>query len=658
MFEGRDGFEWFTGVVEDRNDPKALNRVRVRIFGIHTENKQKIATPDLPWATVMMPTTSSSISGLGTTVHGLVEGSWVIGFFRDGAANQQPVIMGSLIGQPSKTIRLDRTLDDKGKRKEDKIKRFENTDDEQFKGPVTAVDEENIEITGDIKSPGIKGTITDVTIEDRGGFYNKAPTVTISSPSVYTKSDDEILFEEGDELPEGKQVGDVKKASIIPEGKKVGDTNLNGGIPAVGRATIREPGKEGGGELFDVTLTNYGYGYTEAPTITFSGGGIDYEEGATDIPDGKKVGDLRNEDEPHAKATAVGWDEKNYITITPTFSTKTKNEQTGQMESGEGFTAKILVGPDGKIEEFLVTPENVSGDNYVVGDILQFDNVGEMERYTVSDTIPEGKAIGNIKNVNQIKVTVTEIDEENINIPEGFQDPRRKISKQYKGTADGKNPQHMSNRTYGLELDLKNSPKRDGDEIGQRYPKEEYIEEGESSVNKLARQDGKYNEEIYPNNFIEEGGTAGNDKTLFDGTLKDGGRNEDRGEWVKPKYPFNHVYESESGHVVEIDDTPGFERINLFHRKGARIEINNKGEIHMVAAGGQDVNIQGKNVNINDYGIGTLNIRSAGKILMNALGDGVKIVTQGKTDIVSSGETKITSLKDVIMKAVKKVKIQ
>ena len=59
MWQGRDGFEWFTGIVEDRNDPIFLNRVRVRIYGNHTHDKQKIATPDLPWCEVMMPTTSA-----------------------------------------------------------------------------------------------------------------------------------------------------------------------------------------------------------------------------------------------------------------------------------------------------------------------------------------------------------------------------------------------------------------------------------------------------------------------------------------------------------------------------------------------------------------------------------------------------------------------
>ena len=41
-FMGLDGFVWFTGVVEDRNDPAKLGRVRVRCLGFHTEDKNKI----------------------------------------------------------------------------------------------------------------------------------------------------------------------------------------------------------------------------------------------------------------------------------------------------------------------------------------------------------------------------------------------------------------------------------------------------------------------------------------------------------------------------------------------------------------------------------------------------------------------------------------
>ena len=100
-FMGLDGFVWFTGVVEDRNDPAKLGRVRVRCVGFHTENKNDIPTKDLPWAHVMHPVTDPSMQGMGNTPTFLLEGSWVVGFFRDAEEKQQPIIMGSLPGVPS-----------------------------------------------------------------------------------------------------------------------------------------------------------------------------------------------------------------------------------------------------------------------------------------------------------------------------------------------------------------------------------------------------------------------------------------------------------------------------------------------------------------------------------------------------------------------------
>ena len=99
-FMGADGFFWFTGVVEDRNDPSKLGRVKVRCLGLHSENKVDIPTADLPWAHVMQSTNNPSMQGLGNTPTFLVEGTWVVGFFLDAVEKQQPLIMGTLPGIP------------------------------------------------------------------------------------------------------------------------------------------------------------------------------------------------------------------------------------------------------------------------------------------------------------------------------------------------------------------------------------------------------------------------------------------------------------------------------------------------------------------------------------------------------------------------------
>ena len=100
-FLGFNDFIWFNGVVEDRQDPQKLGRVRVRTLGIHTQDKTVLPTADLPWAQCILPVTSAGISGLGQSPSFLVEGTWVFGYFRDGTDCQEPMILGSLPGKPS-----------------------------------------------------------------------------------------------------------------------------------------------------------------------------------------------------------------------------------------------------------------------------------------------------------------------------------------------------------------------------------------------------------------------------------------------------------------------------------------------------------------------------------------------------------------------------
>jgi hypothetical protein len=95
-FMGRDGFIWWIGVVEDRDDPDLIGRVRVRCLGYHTDDFQDIATDDLPWAHVILPPTAPY-----GAMHNLTPGMWVMGFWRDPQSMQEPVVIGALPGYPS-----------------------------------------------------------------------------------------------------------------------------------------------------------------------------------------------------------------------------------------------------------------------------------------------------------------------------------------------------------------------------------------------------------------------------------------------------------------------------------------------------------------------------------------------------------------------------
>ena len=87
---GFDGFIWFIGVVESKDDPMKVGRCKVRIFGWHDKNTDKLSTEELPWAYPLVPVTQARM------LPNYREGDWVMGFFLDSRLGQQPIIFGVL----------------------------------------------------------------------------------------------------------------------------------------------------------------------------------------------------------------------------------------------------------------------------------------------------------------------------------------------------------------------------------------------------------------------------------------------------------------------------------------------------------------------------------------------------------------------------------
>jgi len=105
---GTSGFIWWTGFVENRQDPLKMGRCQVRCLGWHSENKSELPTKDLPWATALMPINNP-------TPYSPKEGDMIFGFFTDGESAQQPVMMGIFpriplkSGNPSEAFQDPRT---------------------------------------------------------------------------------------------------------------------------------------------------------------------------------------------------------------------------------------------------------------------------------------------------------------------------------------------------------------------------------------------------------------------------------------------------------------------------------------------------------------------------------------------------------------------
>lgn len=97
---GKQGFVWFFGVVEDIKDDLQLGRVKVRCHNFHNISDTVLPTDELPYAHVVLPTTSASYQGKGISPTFLREGTTVIGFFADGESAQMPIVFGTLPGIP------------------------------------------------------------------------------------------------------------------------------------------------------------------------------------------------------------------------------------------------------------------------------------------------------------------------------------------------------------------------------------------------------------------------------------------------------------------------------------------------------------------------------------------------------------------------------
>ena len=453
-FMGKDGFLWFIGVVEDRMDPKRLGRLRVRCLGHHTEDKTKIKTEDLPWAHPMNPITSATVSGIGQTPLGAVEGTWVVGFFSDGVTAQQPVIMGTLPGVPKET------------------------------------------------SSGVKG------FEDPSGTY----------PKYAGESDvNRLAINEEAEVPDTTAVGGGNQVLEV-NGGDPNDSNSNK-LRNHSEDTVRKAIYQAD---LDFDLRAKGFNSTSKPA--------DLIKAASDFQKNypskfKLPANILNSKENILTGAA------NHI---DTLTTKTIAAVRGQTDVGTLLKDSIFVNAKGKLYTpgnlKDVLPANLSVDAIAAGiqNIKAFDiknlSVDSLDKF--ASTLPI-KIPGNL-----IKGDVA------AKALKYFKSPLKKISL---------NP-HLSS-----VLDKANLTKSIG----------------------TAQMDGVVGSII---------GTSGLNTSLTDlGSITADLDSLSGGAWSEPpspynaKYPYNHVYESESGHIKEFDDTEGSERIHERHTSGSSYEIGPAG---------------------------------------------------------------------------------
>lgn len=173
-----------------------------------------------------------------------------------------------------------------------------------------------------------------------------------------------------------------------------------------------------------------------------------------------------------------------------------------------------------------------------------------------------------------------------------------------------------------------------------KYPLDDLL--GQSDLNRLARNEST-------------GDTILKDKKAS----VESGVKTAKGSWSEPqppyaaKYPFNHVRESESGHIEEWDDTDGAERMHRYHKEGTFEEWHPDGaEVRKIIGDGYEIHLQDRNMLVK----GNLNITVEGDANILSKGN-LNLKSEKNIDLSARGKIKMYALKGINIVTPKKVSI-
>jgi uncharacterized protein YcbK (DUF882 family) len=148
------------------------------------------------------------------------------------------------------------------------------------------------------------------------------------------------------------------------------------------------------------------------------------------------------------------------------------------------------------------------------------------------------------------------------------------------------------------------------------YPTKEYA--GISETNKLAQGDSR-------GTIVQE-----KNSNRMKGAKLPGGEAWDEPESAfRGAYPYNKVTQTESGHIIEVDDTPGSERLHIYHRSGTYIEIDANGSM-VKRTKGSSYEIIDRNGKISIAGRADISVNGACNIFV---GNDANIEVEGDTNI-------------------------
>lgn len=615
---------FYTGVVEDVMDPLKVGRIRVRVVGVHTENKTLLPTDMLPWATPIMPISAASMNGIGSSPTGLVCGSWVALYFADGEAFQQPMVIGSIPGIPTSELNTYA-----GEEAPIILSTTSNTDS-IFPQDLLPNELSSVDLVGSLLS--LLGLDTSA-LNAKDGIQFSAESFkqvqTYAPPSQQPSS------------------SAIQSPLKNPTSWTLGQTSAEFESGTRGVSAIND---YNGSANWDKGGASYGL-YQLASYLP------------TQIPYSaiKNAGILRERRRPspvqeYLKSSRFGSQFAGLEPATPQFDAKWKQlaseyEKDFALDQHDYIKLKYYDPVISKLKAKGINLENngpavhdaiwstavqfwhTSATKLVVDALEGKTNVSDTEFVNLVYDLKLKRYPSEAKRIAKEKAKLLQL------ISSGATRDGLNTSD---STADGTNgsaevrdlPQVNQQSPRDFDFQASNSSEYlMSNAIGftdpsGKYPVKSFL--NEPDVNRLSRND-KINQTIVYKK---------KNNRLTGVTVANGG-----GAWSQPEipyaaqYPFNKVVQTESGHTLELDDTPGAERVHVYHKAGSFVEIDNNGSMVRKIVGDDYVIVE-RNGNI--FIGGKCNLTVSGSI---------NIYSYGNTNVESDGDVNVIGHNDVTVTA-------
>jgi predicted chitinase len=604
---------FYYGIVENRNDPLKLGRCQVRVVGLHTHDKNLLPTSELPWATPMQPVVSAAMNGIGHSPIGPVEGTSVVIIFADEDL-QQPILLGTLGGIPSEPIPPD-------------------SDDS---GPILATSK-----TSDIKLTTVASPTTgrQLTFYDKNnpnsrnltsklkpnmkvigyGIRKETYIVSIDSGTQITVNNDVknygeniISFEDPptnlDEVNKSKlqnyvtsgtgnvvtdSSGNPIKKTIPSSQPVVKENATNNSIPTIPPPKSVKNQTEASNGIKALISACDKVGLTtkeqKCSLLGIAGGESAWvpKKESHDYSSAARLKQIYSfltdeEAEQYTNATKKGISKEQFFSVMYGTTKRGKNFLGNQNDTdggkyyGRGF---IQLTGRGNYQRYQDQAKAYGLDLNIVDDPDSLDsdlNVSALvAALYVKDRVPKGVNVSDTPGYfyaakKAVGVNVPDIAARKLAYYEYFYGSQATGSVEKDAGAPPPEPPKDTDPPVIVPAPSKRSVQTGSVNMGFRdpnnkYPLKEYV--GEPDTNRLSR--GIIDGTIVPKKDKNRKLTIPRSFRL--------------GTWDQPetvygsKYPYNKVFESESGHIQEFDDTPGYERIHTYHRTGTFTEVDPNG---------------------------------------------------------------------------------